>query len=107
MENLVRLFDQAFQQALQVGSCLVAVVLRDVRFLAQRQRVQPLGQRLAPVERLIVLAKEIAVVIVEQHLDLALHVASRAYVLDRGRVALTGSAGEIRDDPRLLQYLAP
>ncbi|SFM10651.1 amino acid/amide ABC transporter ATP-binding protein 2, HAAT family [Bradyrhizobium sp. NFR13] len=58
-------------------------------------------------ERLIVLAKEIAVVIVEQHLDLALHVASRAYVLDRGRVALTGSAGEIRDDPRLLQYLAP
>jgi branched-chain amino acid transport system ATP-binding protein len=58
-------------------------------------------------ERLILLAKDIAVVIVEQHLDLALRVASRAYVLDRGRVALTGSAGEIRDDPRLLQYLAP
>lgn len=58
-------------------------------------------------ERLILLAKEIAVVIVEQHLDLALRVASRAYVLDRGRVALTGAADEIRDDPRLLQYLAP
>jgi branched-chain amino acid transport system ATP-binding protein len=58
-------------------------------------------------ERLILLAREIAVVIVEQHLDLALRVASRAYVLDRGRVALTGPAGEIRDDPRLLQYLAP
>jgi len=29
-----------------------------------------------------VLAKEIAVVIVEQHLDLALQVASHAYVLD-------------------------
>jgi branched-chain amino acid transport system ATP-binding protein len=58
-------------------------------------------------ERLILLAKDIAIVIVEQHLDLALRVASRAYVLDRGRVALTGSAAEIRDDPRLLQYLAP
>jgi branched-chain amino acid transport system ATP-binding protein len=58
-------------------------------------------------ERLILLAKQIAVVIVEQHLDLALQVASHAYVLDRGRVALTGSAAEVRHDPRLLQYLAP
>lgn len=58
-------------------------------------------------ERLILLAKDIAVVIVEQHLDLALRVASRAHVLDRGRVALSGPAHEIRDDPRLLQYLAP
>jgi len=58
-------------------------------------------------ERLILLAKDIAVVIVEQHLDLALRVASRAYVLDRGRVALTGSAQEVRSDPKLLQYLAP
>lgn len=58
-------------------------------------------------ERLILLAKEISVVIVEQHLDLALRVASRAYVLDRGRVALMGPAAEVRDDPKLLQYLAP
>ena len=58
-------------------------------------------------ERLILLAKDIAVVIVEQHLDLALRVASRAYVLDRGRVALTGTAEEVRADPKLLLYLAP
>ena len=58
-------------------------------------------------ERLILPTKDIAVVIVEQHLDLALRVASRALVLDRGRVAITGSAQEVRDDPRLLQYLAP
>ena len=58
-------------------------------------------------ERLILLAKDIAIVIVEQHLDLALRVADRAFVLDRGRVALAGSAQEVRDDPRLLQYLAP
>ena len=58
-------------------------------------------------ERLILLAKDIAIVIVEQHLDLALRVADRAFVLDRGRVAIAGSAQEVRDDPRLLQYLAP
>lgn len=58
-------------------------------------------------ERLVELAKEIAVVIVEQHLDLALHVADYAYVLDRGRVALQGAAGEVRSDPELLRYLAP
>jgi branched-chain amino acid transport system ATP-binding protein len=58
-------------------------------------------------ERLILLAKDIAIVIVEQHLDLALRVADQAFVLDRGRVAISGSAQEVRDDPRLLQYLAP
>ncbi len=58
-------------------------------------------------ERLIELAKEIAVVIVEQHLDLALRVADYAFVLDRGRVALQGAASEVRTDPELLRYLAP
>jgi urea transport system ATP-binding protein len=58
-------------------------------------------------ERLMELAKEIALVIVEQHLDLALRVADYAYVLDRGRVALQGSAEKVRNDPELLRYLAP
>ncbi len=58
-------------------------------------------------ERLIELAKEIAVIIVEQHLDLALRVAGYAYVLDRGRVALEGAAADVRNAPELLRYLAP
>ena len=58
-------------------------------------------------EWLEALVREIAVVIVEQHLDLALRVADYAYVLDRGRVALEGPAATVRGDPRLLQYLAP
>jgi branched-chain amino acid transport system ATP-binding protein len=58
-------------------------------------------------ERLMHLAKEIAIVIVEQHLDLALRVAAKAYVLDRGRIALAGPSSQVRDDPKLLQYLAP
>jgi urea transport system ATP-binding protein len=58
-------------------------------------------------ERLRDLTHEICIVLVEQHLDLALSVADYAYVLDRGRVALEGPSAAVRDDPRLLQYLAP
>jgi branched-chain amino acid transport system ATP-binding protein len=58
-------------------------------------------------ERLIELAKEIAVIVVEQHLDLALRVADYAYVLDRGRVALQGQAADVRSSPDLVRYLAP
>ena len=58
-------------------------------------------------ERLIELAKEIAVIVVEQHLDLALRVADYAYVLDRGRVALQGQAADVRNSPDLVRYLAP
>jgi len=36
-----------------------------------------------------------------------LRVADYAYVLDRGRVALQGNAGEVRDNPELMRYLAP
>jgi branched-chain amino acid transport system ATP-binding protein len=48
-----------------------------------------------------------AIVLVEQHLELALSVADHAYVLDRGRVALEGPSKSVRGDARLLQYLAP
>jgi branched-chain amino acid transport system ATP-binding protein len=58
-------------------------------------------------ERLRELVRDMAVVIVEQHLELALGVAERAFVLDRGHVALTGRSAELRQDPRLLQLLAP
>ena len=58
-------------------------------------------------ERLRELARSISLVIVEQHLELALGVAAHAYVLDRGRVALSGPSGEVKSDPRLLRYLAP
>jgi branched-chain amino acid transport system ATP-binding protein len=58
-------------------------------------------------ERLRELIKKIAVVVVEQHLELALGLADYAYVLDRGRVALEGNSLTVRNDPRLLQFLTP
>lgn len=57
--------------------------------------------------RLKELVQQMAVVIVEQHLELALNVADYAYVLDRGRLVLDGPSQVVRDDPRLLQILAP
>jgi branched-chain amino acid transport system ATP-binding protein len=58
-------------------------------------------------ERLRELAHETSLIIVEQHLDMALSVAGYAYVIDRGRVVLEGPSGEIRNHPQLLRYLAP
>jgi branched-chain amino acid transport system ATP-binding protein len=57
--------------------------------------------------RLKQLVHEMAIVIVEQHLELALDLAEYAYVTDRGRFVLHGPAKVIRDDPRLLEILAP
>jgi branched-chain amino acid transport system ATP-binding protein len=48
-----------------------------------------------------------AVLIVEQHLDLALELADSAVVLQRGEVVLRGTPQQLRDDPRLVRYLAP
>jgi urea transport system ATP-binding protein len=58
-------------------------------------------------ERLRELATGIAIILVEQHLGLALDVCAYAYVLDRGRIGLEGSSTAVRDDPALLQFLAP
>lgn len=58
-------------------------------------------------DRLRLLAREMAILIVEQHIELALKLADHAYVIDRGTVALEGPSGAIRDDPRLIRYLAP
>lgn len=58
-------------------------------------------------ERLTELAKEISLIIVEQHIELALRVADRAYVMGRGTMALDGTADEIEHHPELVRYLAP
>jgi branched-chain amino acid transport system ATP-binding protein len=57
--------------------------------------------------RLERLCQHMAVLLVEQHVELALRVARYAYVIDRGAVAMEGAAREIRGDERLFRYLAP
>jgi len=68
--------------------------------------VDELSLGLAPnvVERLIDVVQQInrdgtALLLVEQDVLVALDAADRAYVLENGRVALSGPAAEVRDDP--------
>jgi branched-chain amino acid transport system ATP-binding protein len=58
-------------------------------------------------ERLKQLSREMAVILVEQHIELALDVAHYAYVMERGQVALEGPAAAVKADPQLMRHLAP
>lgn len=58
-------------------------------------------------DRLRLLSQEMTVIIVEQHIELALELASYAYVMDRGRIALEGTASAVKSDPALITHLAP
>lgn len=58
-------------------------------------------------DRLIRLSRELSLILVEQHVELALRVADYVYVMDRGSIALEGPAAQVKDDPALLRYLAP
>lgn len=58
-------------------------------------------------ERLRELTRTIAVVVVEQHVKMALSVAQYCHVMDRGQIALSGPSDQIRDDPELERLLSP
>jgi branched-chain amino acid transport system ATP-binding protein len=73
--------------------------------------VDEMSLGLAPiiVERLLPLVRDIAdstgagVLIVEQHVHLALEVADRAYVMSHGEIVLEGSAAELMERQDLLE----
>jgi branched-chain amino acid transport system ATP-binding protein len=73
--------------------------------------VDEMSLGLAPliVERLLPTVRQIAddlgagVLLVEQHVHLALEVADRGYVLDRGRVVMSGPARQLAERRDLLE----
>jgi|TARA_B100000959_G_scaffold275615_1_gene329240 branched-chain amino acid transport system ATP-binding protein len=58
-------------------------------------------------ERLEEMTTQISVVIVEQHVELALRISSHAYVMDRGQVVMYGASGELPKNPNFMRYLTP
>ncbi len=59
-------------------------------------------ERLLPVVQQFARERGCAVLLVEQHVHLALEVADRAYVLSHGEIALQNSAAALRHDRQLL-----
>jgi len=90
-----------FRKLQQMLSLARAIITRP-RLLM----VDELSLGLAPkvVDRLIDVVRDInregmAMILVEQDVLVALDAANRAYVLENGRVALSGAAADVRDDP--------
>ncbi len=91
------------QQMLAVGCALVG----DPRILL----IDELSLGLAPlvVKRLLHVVEQLAresnigVLLVEQHVQAALAIADRAYVIANGRLTFSGTAVELRDNGALLQ----
>jgi branched-chain amino acid transport system ATP-binding protein len=73
--------------------------------------VDEMSLGLAPiiVERLLPILRQIAdgtgagVLLVEQHVHMALQVADRAYVLSHGELAMEGDAATLRNDRSLIE----
>ena len=57
--------------------------------------------------RLEELSKTIAILVVEQHVRMALQVSQYCYVMDRGQIALEGPSAEIHNNPELIRLLSP
>lgn len=88
-------------------------MLAMARALASRPKyllVDEMSLGLAPiiVERLLPIVRDVAsetgagVLIVEQHVHMALEVADRGYVMNRGRLAMHGTADELKGNRDLL-----
>ncbi len=89
-------------------------MLAMARALASRPKlllVDEMSLGLAPiiVERMLPIVRDVAdelgtgVLMVEQHIHMALGIADRAYLLNHGELVLEGNAAELADRPELLE----
>ena len=91
------------QQMLAIASALLAepkVLLIDEMSLGLAPLIV---QEILPAIREMAIREGIAIVLVEQHVDLALSISDRALVLNRGRVVLEGKAADLRNQRELLE----
>jgi ABC-type branched-subunit amino acid transport system ATPase component len=89
------------QQMLAIGRALMAapdfVIFDEISLGLAPVVVDRLYQALAIVNQ-----RGVAMLVIEQNVERGLALADRAYVLEKGRVALAGPPPAIRHDPRLL-----
>lgn len=94
------------QQMLAIARCLIRrpkLILLD----EPTEGLQPtLVQRLAELLPAVRKRFDVAYLLVEQNIDFAFSVTDRGYVLEGGRIAVSGTATELRDHPLIVGYLA-
>jgi len=91
------------QQMLAIGRALIGnpkVLLMD----EPSEGLAPvIVEELARAIKRLAAAKEMAMVVVEQNSRLALDIAPRAVVMDRGRIVYDGDSATLRNDPARLE----
>jgi branched-chain amino acid transport system ATP-binding protein len=91
------------QQMLAIGRALIgnpSVLLMD----EPSEGLAPvIVEELARVVKRLALTSGLAIILVEQNSRLALDIAPRAIVLDRGRIVFDGPSETLRDDPAKLE----
>lgn len=91
------------QQMLAIASALLAepkILLIDEMSLGLAPLIV---QEILPAIREVAIREGIAIVLVEQHVDLALGISDRAVVLNRGSVVLEGNAADLLNQRELLE----
>ena len=108
LEHFPALKDKLSREAgtLSGGEQQMVAIGRGMMARPKLLMVDELSLGLAPnvVDRLVDVIQQInregtALLLVEQDVLVALDVANRAYVLENGRVALSGPAADVKDDP--------
>lgn len=95
------------QQMVAIGRALMArprlLMLDEPTVGLAPKMVSTVEEMIATIAR----SREVGVILVEQNADLALDVTERAYVMERGAVALSGASHDLRTDRRVQQsYLS-
>ena len=114
IDRVVDMFPRLGERLTQVAGSMsggeqqMCAIGRGLMSEPELMMIDELSLGLAPVvveeiaERLPdIVASGTSILLVEQDVDTALNVAERAYVLETGRVVLSGKAGELLADPRV------
>jgi branched-chain amino acid transport system ATP-binding protein len=91
------------QQMLAIAKALLArpkVLIIDEMSLGLAPKIV---QEMLPAIRDLAKEDGIGLVLVEQHIELALSIADRGVILNHGRVVLTGAAGDLLRDRHLVE----